>query len=1334
MLSDIIFNTFFKKKLNITNPFKELEELRESKLSGLIDKKSSLEKERNDLKTQINLISVEEQNYLKSKSDYVSSIESNYQNTLQEIEREYSYKLKQADKILDEYETVKQGFENKYSLLLSHQNQYIKYVKDIIDDYRILVKDYNIDLEEDINTYEPKSLALLAKENAEEINYLENKNTDFVKAKSSSVLSSPLTAFGGMLKAVKEGSNLRRDLNDIKVCEEQIVWAYKALKYQKEKLLATKEKSEPNREQFENKRRLLMNTAREEYEDSKIKAENRYKIECKNNENSSDSIDFDEKRKSINNEIDIITSRLRTINENYDEIIKELKEALNEFKSKQNKDILNPKYSELTKEKATYQKYLSIHNEYDSMKDFTYTTDLPENTKLDRYWFKLLEKERIYKARFSELENKIKDIPSLNEVNKRLFEIEEELKNLFKIETSDLRLGINSRTFEIDDNINEVVNYIFRQDLQTKPILITYDTLDEREELIKCLKFVLFNFLGQFHPRSISVNVLDKKQSFDTAGFQINLDKVDEVTKKIVKGDDYVKVISDEKEVTDYITSHKKYISGLITKELSSRNFQELVNDRIDKGAIVPKFRVNIIFDENLDHQLLSLNTNGKDLGVLNILFTHIDNIVPMKDNNGELCRKTDYEIMKKVSTFGSILEYELERAQFKLSYISEKNCVVFKTPILDNNWFNEKKELLRERYLNDKPTSNDLKSFIENVIGTPDKWFKNNMEKDIKLYVGYVEGDKSQAIPIVLDEKQAPHLFIAGTTGGGKSNVLSVIYNTLKCTYAPTDVNVTYIDFKIVEVALHVEPYKSPNASLLSGSQEPEYIKSVMLMLYNKMMKRYSYLEQMGFKELSSLRAYQKKQKEAKKQEIEQFEKNNSNWLFDSNLREQHNKLQQEYESIEVTPREVIILDELTQGLKSKDEEVKSTIVFCLTKILELGRANGFHLVALTQDASNLPDTMLSLIPHRACTVAPRGDISKTALGNDFCKRAENQFLGFLGVNSLGGDEEGNLRYRVPYAPEEYTPILNKTLLAKCKKEGIPYREASVFSENTLYPLDVFESYLDNNKNLLDGKTFFLGEGAYFKEDANPHFFRVKNDDRQSIAIISSSKEYRLDMLNKLLLNLKKSPNKKINLIGVHCKELYSEFADLCDYNIYGKDLLNPKEALEQFNNGTCCQFMRNDLFHPDFEDMFTGDDLEVYREANTITFEDTIRNILSGNKESKMNNEEVSLYYFIIFDYEKHSEVIDGGSRIYRELATLLNDCNNNNIYSIFVTSNFGRLYTEYCAGYWMVGQYTADADTPKPFREETNPKLCKLVDLQKTYSAVYKPPMYEPPYTLT
>ena len=30
-----------------------------------------------------------------------------------------------------------------------------------------------------------------------------------------------------------------------------------------------------------------------------------------------------------------------------------------------------------------------------------------------------------------QLENKIKDIPSLNEVNKRLFEIEEELKNLF---------------------------------------------------------------------------------------------------------------------------------------------------------------------------------------------------------------------------------------------------------------------------------------------------------------------------------------------------------------------------------------------------------------------------------------------------------------------------------------------------------------------------------------------------------------------------------------------------------------------------------------------------------------------------------------------------------------------------------------------------------------------------------------------------------------------------------------------------------------------------------------------------------------------------------------
>lgn len=1350
-MSDTIFQKFIVSSDNSVNNFG---------LQKIIKYKDEITKKyENDKKVILSSINLLEDNLNdiydkendlenKTKTD-INNLSSYKQNKLNEIKNEYENMKNKANSFLDEYEKIINNHTEMYDSKINKINKCIKYVKGIIDNFGIIINNYNVEVK-DVEDYSPEDLVELAKKSAEEINYIEEDTNRYSGKKinsnalkfgaTSSILATPITAMLGVGSFIKGGLNLKKDLADIENYSNNIVWVYKMLKAQRVHLELTRSETKPKKDSFEEKYKSAIKSA-EEYlniSTNELELEINEKISSLNNRLY--AIDYSDDINNIENKQKIEQNKLNKINSDYKSSILDLKDMVDEYNENQHPILLNPKYQELSDKKSKLLKELSLYNEYSSIKDFNFTTELPLNTKLNRYWFKLLEKERIYKNRFDELTSTLPTLTPYEEVVSQLRVLDEEIKKLYKVNTSKLYMGNVSTNLIIDEENSCMINSLFYSNLQNKSMLAVYENREDRSKLLSCIKNLIFFLLGDYHPKSVVVYVLDRNQSYDTANFSINLDTIDKKTMKLKKGDDYIKVLSSQKEIDEYITHHKEYINELITKEFHSKDFVELVDERFDKGALIPKFRINIIVDDDLSNELLNYNYDSEKLGVMNILLTDIDNILSISEEEGKVIKKANYNIKKQVSSFGSILEFY--KGNYVLTDTDKLKNISFNFDSLTNDKLLEIKDKLRERALNVLNNPNDLKSFIENVVGPPEKWFTYDMEKHIKIYVGYVEGDKSKPIPIVLDELQAPHLAIAGTTGGGKSNVLSVIYNTMKCMYNPTDVNITYIDFKIVEVALHIEPYKSPNASVLSGSQEPEYIKSVMEHLYNSMMERYAYLEKMGFKELSSLRAYQKKLKADKLQEIESVKANieSNGGVFNPNNKELLEKLhilQKEYDEIVVTPREVIILDELTQGLRCKDEEVREKIVFCLTKILELGRANGFHLIPLTQDVSNIPDKMLSLIPHRACTVAPQGEISKTAIGNDFCKRAENQFLGFLGVNSLGGDPAGNIRYVVPYAPESYTPILTKTILEKCSRENIPIRDATVFSENTLYPLDEFEEFLDKNKFKLDGRTFYLGEGAYFTTSKDPHMIKLEKDDRQSVAIISSSKEVRVDFLNKFLLNLKKS-DEKVDIIPVFSKEVYPEFdTDEYPVKVFGKALLEPKEALERHRfddtTGDVVQMFKNDLYPPDYRDMFNGEQAEDYDYANGYEFFNMVEDFTNLNKTAKLKGEPQVPTYFVIFDFEKHIEVLENGSRMFRELARLSNEGNNNNVYLIFVSSNFSKLYSEYCAGYYITCKFTPDDDTAKPFKNQPSDKLYKVVDLKGTYTAVFKPPMYEEPYKI-
>lgn len=1344
-ISETLFSKFIKENdYNIpsTPQLRSILAFKDKLLDDYNTNKTDIINQREDISMQIEIVQEENNAEVETYNTRLSDISTTYNSSINFLEEEVSRRKQEAQSILKEYDMIISKNQLEHDCQVEKIKQALVFIKTSMDNFQILPSNIPIDVTDKDLEYHTDGLLELAKKSFEEINLIEDssnqkdyfkKNTSF--GGKSKFLSTSLKTIVGVSNLIKDSLNLAKDFKDIDRLTENIVFSYRVLQ---RKLELLGEYSPPPREPYETKYNEVLKSIDEYYKTSKAEIE-RTQLNDKLSLQGSkpNNLDISDYQKDV----DVCNEKLKHLENEYQNGLQTLQQMIDEFNASQTPILLNPLYQELIDKRKQLQKMLATHNDYESISLFSFTTELPSNVKLDRYWFKLIEKERKYKAQLEELKEKLTTIPTKEEVEQQLIEIDESIKSLYRVTTANTLVGIKPSDIQFDNKIHFTLKPLANLDLKNKPLLIVYRTKQERVSLCNYLKYIVYNLMGQYHPKSIVTYVLDKNQSYDFSDLQISLDTIDKKSQKLKRGDDYVVLHSSEASIKSYTEYTLNYISNLLRNDLHSMNFSDLVEDRFNKGALIPKMRINIIVDEDLSNPLLKYNEDGFELGVINILFTHIDNIIKPKEDKGEILYESTYEIRKTLSTFGTVLEYK-DDTTFLFTDIETLKYTDFQYTQLTKQELGKLKEQLRGRAINTPAVSKDLKSFVETVVGTPTDYFKGDIDEDIKLYLGYVEGDVSNPKPVVLDETSAPHMAIFGTTGGGKSNLLSVIYNTVKATYSPEDIDVRYFDFKIVEVALHVEPYKSPNASILSGSCEPEYIKSATKALYDDMMIRYTTMKNLGFNKLSDYRRSQRKRKQVVQEKIDALLQERAELgVFNlsqrsTEINNELNELKQQYDNTEIPPRVLIIIDEITQGFKSPDPSVKEALDLYLTKILELGRANGFHLVTLTQDPSNMPDKMLALMPHRGCTVAPVGDISKLAIGNDFCKLPENQFLGFFGVNSLGGDVSGNVRYVVPYAPAEYTPILTKTILEKCKKENIKIREAITFSESDLYPLDKFEDFLDANKPTLDGKTFFVGEGAYHKTDSNPHMFKLARDDRQSIAIISNNIETRLDVLRKLLLNLEKSDS-PINIFPVFSKDIYPEFNDIEKYEmiIYGKELVNPREALKLFNEASLTQMFKNDLFNPSFSSAFTNQkDIDAFSNANTYDFFSSLEDLTADNKKERMETGKIEkTTYFIVFDFDKHSEVMNGGASIFKELARLSDEANNNNIYIIHVASNFSKLYTYYCAGYWITSEFTPDADTDKLFKLQPSEGLSKLVDLQGKYSAVFKLPMYEPPYQL-
>jgi S-DNA-T family DNA segregation ATPase FtsK/SpoIIIE len=191
---------------------------------------------------------------------------------------------------------------------------------------------------------------------------------------------------------------------------------------------------------------------------------------------------------------------------------------------------------------------------------------------------------------------------------------------------------------------------------------------------------------------------------------------------------------------------------------------------------------------------------------------------------------------------------------------------------------------------------------------------------------------------PFSADLSKMPHVLIAGATGSGKSVCVNAIICSLLMRATPNEVKLILVDPKRVEMA----QYKGVPHLLTEVIVEPDKAVNALKWTVGTMEARYHEFAQRGVRNIAA---------------------------FNEALRSGESRM----------PYIVIVIDELADLMMVSAYEVESTI----TRIAQLARATGIHLVVATQRPSVQVITGLikANIPSRIAFAMTSGVDSRTIL-----------------------------------------------------------------------------------------------------------------------------------------------------------------------------------------------------------------------------------------------------------------------------------------------------------------------------------------------------------------
>ncbi len=183
---------------------------------------------------------------------------------------------------------------------------------------------------------------------------------------------------------------------------------------------------------------------------------------------------------------------------------------------------------------------------------------------------------------------------------------------------------------------------------------------------------------------------------------------------------------------------------------------------------------------------------------------------------------------------------------------------------------------------------------------------------------LGIALGRDVSGEPIAADLAKMPHLLVAGTTGSGKSVLISAIAICLVMNNTPADLRLIMIDPKMVELVR----FNGLPHLLGKVETELERITVVLRWVVAEMQRRYKLLEAEKVRDIDG-----------------------------------YNRKVDRRNDGEHLPRIVVLIDELADLMMNTAEHTESTLV----RLAQMARATGIHLVVATQRPST--DVVTGLI-----------------------------------------------------------------------------------------------------------------------------------------------------------------------------------------------------------------------------------------------------------------------------------------------------------------------------------------------------------------------------------
>lgn len=291
--------------------------------------------------------------------------------------------------------------------------------------------------------------------------------------------------------------------------------------------------------------------------------------------------------------------------------------------------------------------------------------------------------------------------------------------------------------------------------------------------------------------------------------------------------------------------------------------------------------------------------------------------------------------------------------------------------------------------------------SMLELVTSLP---YQNN-----KSPLKFALGKDVTGVPTTTDLTAMPHLLIAGTTGSGKSVCVNAILTGYLLSLNPDQLRLLLVDPKRVEFSV----YNGIPHLLTDVIMDPEKVVGALQWMLREMDLRYRIFENLGVR----------------------------------NLEEYNKKVSME--GGKTLPYIVVVIDELADMMLLAPDETER----CLTRLAQLARATGIHLIIATQRPST--DVITGLIkanfPARIAFAVASNMDSRVILDQPGAER----LLGRGDMLFQAPDAPAPVRLQGAFVSEEEVSRLARFWQAQSTANGAPERpDKALYTSGNSLPL----------------------------------------------------------------------------------------------------------------------------------------------------------------------------------------------------------------------------------------------------------------------------------------